>query len=210
MLNRILVLGLMLQTVSGARVRVTPENIDSAQPEVSVRLFDADDVSRMTLSQARTVTTKILASAGVRIRWAVSSAPASDLQKAACETTGAAEAIDIRFAYSVSPVYKPEAFPFAKCGVLITVFFDRVSRLFEARLAPDSYILGHVLAHEIGHVLLKLESHAGTGLMKAHWTNHDFMDMRSKFFTFTPQSIALIQSNLAKREDALLLAAPAF
>jgi hypothetical protein len=209
MINKILVLGMMVQAISSARDRVTPENPDSVQPEVLVRVFDAGGLSGMTMSHAEFVAKQILASAGVRLRWTSSAIPKHpDLQTTACETATTVETIDIRFA-SVPPEYKrgvlAEAHPFAKCGVRITVFFDRVSRLFETRLAPDASILGHVLAHEIGHVLLKLENHSEAGLMKAQWNDHDLAKMRSKKFTFTPDEIAMIQSNLARRASVTLV-----
>jgi hypothetical protein len=61
------------------------------------------------------------------------------------------------------------------------------------------------LAHEIGHVLLKLENHSEAGLMKAQWNDHDLAKMRSKKFTFTPDEIAMIQSNLARRASVTLV-----
>jgi hypothetical protein len=151
----------------------------------------------------------------VQVRWAVSAASRRpELQTTACETATTVETIDIRFAYSVPAEYKrgvlAEALPFANCGIRIIVFLDRVSRLFEMRLAPDASILGHVLAHEMGHVLLKLESHSETGLMKARWSGDDFARMRSKFFAFEPDAIAMIQANLAKRQSSVTLASRAF
>jgi len=210
MINKILVLGMMVQAISSGRHRVMPENPDGAQPEVLVRVFDVGAVSGLTMAQGEVVAKQILASAGVRVRWAISAVPRRpELQAAACENASAVETIDIRFAYSVPAEYKrgvlAEARPFAKCGVRITVFFDRVSRIFGLRLAPDAAILGHVLAHEMGHVLLKLENHSEAGLMKARWNDHDLAKMRSKKFTFTPDEIAMIQSNLARRASVTLV-----
>jgi hypothetical protein len=210
MINKILVLGMMVQAISSGRDRVMPENPDGAQPEVLVRVFGVGAVSGLTMAQGEVVAKQILASAGVRIRWVVSAVPRGPkLQSAACENAPAVETIDIRFTYSMPAEYKrgvlAEARPFAKCGVRITVFFDRVSRIFDLRLAPDATILGHVLAHEMGHVLLQLQSHSETGLMKARWNDHDFVQMRSKKFAFTPEEIAAIQSNLAKRANVTLV-----
>src|SRR5438105_1628400 len=75
MINKILVLGMMVQAISSARDRVTPENPDSVQPEVLVRVFGAGGVSGTKMSQSQVVAKQILASAGVRVRWAVSALP---------------------------------------------------------------------------------------------------------------------------------------
>jgi hypothetical protein len=203
---------MMAQAISSARGHLTPD-IGSTQPEVLVHIVDSGGISGMTITHAEFVARRIMASAGVKVRFAVSAPRRRELQTAECETAAATETIDVRFAYSVPDEYKPgvlaEARPFAKCGIRITVFINRVSRLFETRLAPDSSILGHVLAHEIGHVLLKLETHSETGLMKARWTDHELVQMRSKIFAFTPAAIQMIQANLAK-EQTVTLASRAF
>jgi hypothetical protein len=54
-------------------------------------------------------------------------------------------------------------------GKLATVFPDRVRRL-TARLPLDTgVLLGRVVAHELGHLLLGSMAHSGSGLMRASW-----------------------------------------
>ena len=55
-----------------------------------------------------------------------------------------------------------------------------------------------------------MESHSATGLMKAHWNGQDFAQMKSKFFTFTPDAMEMIQANLAKRQSGATLVSRAF
>ena len=43
------------------------------------------------------------------------------------------------------------------------------------RLVPA--LLAHVLAHEIGHILLGTDSHAKTDILKARWTSGDYDEM---------------------------------
>ena len=54
----------------------------------------------------------------------------------------------------------------------LTVFYHRVDGL-----ATDGYpkdrILGHVIAHEVGHVLLGLGAHSDIGIMRRVWSRHD-------------------------------------
>ena len=52
-------------------------------------------------------------------------------------------------------------------------------------------------AHEVGHILQRSDQHAGTGVMKAHWTEHDFEVMEKKRLRFTPDDIDLIVLGLA-------------
>src|SRR5689334_15085747 len=43
-----------------------------------------------------------------------------------------------------------------------------------SRGVPPSVVLGTVLAHEIGHLLLGRNSHSATGIMRARWQSRDF------------------------------------
>jgi hypothetical protein len=52
-------------------------------------------------------------------------------------------------------------------------------RLTETHRKPR--VLGHVLAHEIGHMLLRTNLHRDAGLMKAHWSPKDLSEMLTGF-----------------------------
>jgi hypothetical protein len=60
------------------------------------------------------------------------------------------------------------------------------------RRAPA--VLGHVLAHEIGHVLQGVARHSDSGLMKGRWSLGEMRDiMRGVLFEFAPYDSELIQ-----------------
>ena len=96
----------------------------------------------------------------------------------------------------------PGAFALARVyeGVHITVFWDRVQRRTNSLTA--GVVLGHVLVHEITHILQGIDRHSETGVMKAGWTGKDFFQMTWKPLPFTPDDIYLIQRGLATRADA--------
>jgi hypothetical protein len=79
----------------------------------------------------------------------------------------------------------------------IEVFFDRVLTSVEPLVAPD--LLGHVLAHEIAHVLEGVDRHSGEGIMKAHWTSHDYQQMHPRPMQFAPEDVALIRAAVLGR-----------
>lgn len=58
-----------------------------------------------------------------------------------------------------------------------------------------------MLAHEIGHVLIATDGHAGTGIMKAHWNSQDCAAMASRPLEFTPDDVELIVNGLALRKS---------
>jgi len=54
-------------------------------------------------------------------------------------------------------------------GRVAYVFYDRIVHVAMAHQAPVARGLGHVMAHEVGHVLMGVNGHAGEGLMRANW-----------------------------------------
>ena len=65
------------------------------------------------------------------------------------------------------------ALPYASTGQQILVFNDRVTNFVAPYGSRSRLVLGHILAHEIGHVLERVARHSGTGLMQANWTRDD-------------------------------------
>lgn len=195
MIRKDLVVTVMLLVIDLAQAA------DRSKPKVLVRLFEGNAVSSQTLLRAKDTATDILAAAGVRIRWAnLRSTPES--RTGDCGTSGSVQTIDLRFSDPAPADYKPAALaaasPFAQSGVRITVFYDRVAKILPSQPRWSGQILGHVVAHEIGHVLLGNDSHTQRGLMKAGWSDDDFEMMGVKTLSFTPDDASLIRSNLAR------------
>ena len=92
------------------------------------------------------------------------------------------------------------ALPFAREGVRITAFYDRLEPILEDHLSFAGSVLGHVLAHEIAHVLKRVDSHADTGIMRARWSERDFESMRFHALGFTPEDARFIRE-CVERED---------
>jgi hypothetical protein len=82
--------------------------------------------------------------------------------------------------------------PFRTTGVQVTVFSDNVHQTsFELEISPEM-LLGHVIAHEIGHVLLR-SSHHSLGIMNAHWSRTDYYRMKCGGLDFTGADKATLQ-----------------
>jgi len=59
---------------------------------------------------------------------------------------------------------------FAHTGAHVLIFYDRVETLAHIANEATYLVLGHAIAHEIGHVLLGSFEHASGGLMQARWS----------------------------------------
>ena len=73
-------------------------------------------------------------------------------------------------------------------GRIAYVFYHRIERVAMAHHAPVMLGLGHVMAHEVGHVLMGVNSHAGEGLMRANWNPR-----QSRPQTFTRNQVQQIR-----------------
>ena len=176
---------------------------EESKPEVMVRVFDSGPLLQQTLLLAETTASEILGSIGVRLYWTnLRSGSDTKSRTGVCGTSGSVQTIDLRFTYFTPVNYKPgalaEAFPLIKSGVRINVFYDRVTKVLPRRPQLAGRILGHVLAHETGHVLMQVANHAKIGLMKAHWNADDYAMMEKTNLRFTPANTILLRMSLAR------------
>jgi len=64
------------------------------------------------------------------------------------------------------------------------VYSRIVSKLKDNPEYTECNLLGHVIAHELGHLLLR-SPHHGEGIMKADWNREDFAAMRQRRLKFS-------------------------
>src|SRR5262245_55837435 len=161
----------------GARTEV-------ADRKVTVYIQDNAVVPHPVLAYARDLAAKIFEGAGVRIDWRSSHPSGTQPHDE--------RAIAVSMAVNTPADYHPGALAYARAfdGVNITVFWDRVED--PPRAAPPQVILGHVLVHEITHLLQGIDRHSESGIMKARWTHSDYVAMGWKPLPFNPHDILLL------------------
>jgi hypothetical protein len=158
--------------------------LPAAERQVTVCMGYTDN-SKLE-NQAKVVASDIFAGIGVKILWQ------SPRQ---CS----AEAILITFSDDAPASLLPGALAYAKPfeGTHIVVFYDRVKN----RPGSASCLLGHVIAHEVAHILQGLVRHSESGIMKAQWSGADYKQMTWKPLQFTDEDVMLIYSGLKLRES---------
>jgi hypothetical protein len=67
------------------------------------------------------------------------------------------------------------------------------------RYATAAQILGTMMAHELGHILLNLPSHSKTGIMRGNWDLTDLCNIGYGYLLFTPQQAEVIRSDVSRR-----------
>jgi len=90
-------------------------------------------------------------------------------------------------------------------GCYSDVFYDRTLQLHADWKVSLADILGSVMAHELGHLLLGSNSHAGTGIMKARWQGEELGLLSRGNLRFTSEQVDLISGRLsgARRTESL-------
>jgi len=68
-------------------------------------------------------------------------------------------------------------------------------------------ILGNVMAHELGHLLLGSNSHALSGIMKARWENEELERIAKGGLFFTIEQAELIRERLVASEPPMAVSA---
>ena len=164
----------------------------TARAERNVTVYVNNDLNtRGALHQAQERAAKMFAEAGVRIDWRIGRPSGAQ--------PGREPVIVVSIAEHAPVANTPEALASAKVyeGVHITVFWDRVERL--SRFAPPTFVLAHVLVHEITHILQGIDRHSEAGIIKSKWTLADFTEMASEPLPFTLLDMELIQRGIARR-----------
>lgn len=150
---------------------------------------------------------QLLAAAGVKSSWKLCP-PSSLLQSPpSCGETGS-----LTILVRVLPPADAKAWPVgsASCGLALTGLPGEHGSLaiideacITAQSGPVSHLwaalMGHVLAHEIGHLLMGRDSHSPSGLMSARWTKAEQSELLRGELRFTKEDSARLRDGLASR-----------
>jgi hypothetical protein len=160
-------------------------------PAIRVRVDNYTPASPAVIAVAEREASRILGAAGLRTNWLEcqeghSPALSSDPCRVPLETA------DIVLRVVSEPTqnkFQDTVFGFAVLPVLATVYYDYPVRLAKNDDAEFELpvILGCVIAHEIGHLLLGPDSHSGSGIMKPRWERKQIQKARMGTLLFTPQ-----------------------
>ena len=178
------------------------------EAELTVWLYDYADVAPGTLQRSQQQATRILNQVGLHIRWELCPTSAEDAeQNRGCARRAAVDTIrlgilskkmakrmaskGIQFGYAV-----PVA---ASFGVIAGVFYDRTIREADSVGLPRHMMLGHTMAHEIGHLLLGPGSHSPQGIMSPNWRQRQILLVRTSAFLFTKEQAARIRAQARAR-----------
>ncbi len=144
-------------------------------PQVAVCVYNDSNASAPTVLKAEQIATRIFRDAGVDLAWV----DARQSGKAACAGVPTGNRSSLMLRIVSSPLTLADtAFGAAFLsedgwGRYADVFYAPLQKLSAGGKVDASTLLAHVMAHEIGHLLLGSNAHAHLGLMRAHWESGD-------------------------------------
>ncbi len=164
---------------------------DGAEWSVAVCLFDNAGVAQAVRYRAQRLATQMFAGVGVNVNWCASRrSQDSNKQSIAID-------LETRTPKNLLPGALAYARPYE--GAHIVVFMDRLSS------ANDPVaMLGHVLVHEITHILQRSNRHSDSGVMKASWGSAEYRQMRTSSLAFTEGDVMMIRNGLNSRVGGLV------
>jgi hypothetical protein len=168
---------------------------DEAANPVAVRIHDYAAVPPTVLSSALEAAAGILRRAGLQPAFSVERRRTGVSR--ATETAPATLTIIIPLdrmstRISANPVVLGTTPAAGSGGRLAYVFADRVNQLARLKQANEGQLLGIVIAHEIGHMLLG-PPHATTGLMRPMCDRRQLRAIALGQLRFTPDEEAIIR-----------------
>lgn len=206
----LIVSAVSLSTSTSAR---TPSRTPDQLGRLRVSLFNDAHIDAATLAEAQARASSLFSQAGIEIDWlACRPADPSDFSPSAspCSALAWPVHLSIRIrprALSVSPETFGQAFvDAAGQGIYSNVYYQNLALSTNHPQLSDGDLLGFVIAHELGHLLLGTNSHSPVGLMQARWDSVALHAASRSALFFTPAQSATLRARLS--ESAHPLAAP--
>ena len=212
-------------TPAGAADAISPATSPD-ELALTIRLYDYAKPGEAILPRAKDEAERAMASGGIAVQWLDCPLTMEELRtnQACTAETGPADLV-LRILPSGSrPAVTShvDTFGYALIGDsdmprTASVLYANVEQLAFQRLEDSSFdsihrsisheryvaaVLGHVLAHEIGHLLLATNKHSRRGLMQAHWGPSTIRDAITGRLAFERKQQDRIRRGLAARHTA--------
>jgi len=171
------------------------EGVPYPNPTIRVGVVDYTSASPAILAKAELEAGRILGKAGLRIVWVdCSGRHSTTIPQDPCQELEASDIWLRVLSESTQNELQDTVFGFAVVPVLASVYYEAVRHAKSDGAKFDiPIILGCVIAHEIGHLLLGSNSHSGLGVMQRRWKRKEFRQAMTGILLFTPEQAKRIQ-----------------
>jgi hypothetical protein len=174
-------------------------------PTVSVSVYNITDVSGEVLSGAQAQVAEILGQAGIQALW-LNCLHATEAQKKECCLANSHHVILKILPHAIAHGVRDRIDVLGAAllddgvGFYAYVFYDRVLELSQERRL-ESRLLGCVMAHEIGHLLLGSSKHSLSGIMSGHWSADELRKVAEGAMRFDSSQSRAMHAHLGSLES---------
>ncbi len=172
-------------------------------PILTVQVYNYSQASPAVLTGAEREADRILGEAGVRAVWLECPVgPSGVMPKGPCDKE--LDATDVRLRVLAAPnqhEYQDSVFGFTIHPAFASVYYEFAMRRAKTDRAASeiTIILGGVIAHELGHLLLGTNGHSRAGIMQPRWEPNQVQQLMMGSLLFTPEQSKLMREEARSR-----------
>jgi hypothetical protein len=166
---------------------------------ITVRVYDSAHLRRGTLITAEKQAAFIFRKAGLAVRWCNDpTGSAESLVDSICDQPAGRTGFELRIVprLKAMPGATSDSTQGFAMGNLATVSYHWAKGADLIGFAMPTEILGCIIAHEIGHLLLGPNSHSRTGIMSGDWSPEVLRDAGQCRVLFAPHQAELIRAEV--------------
>ena len=190
-------------------------------PHVTVRVYNYAAVDDRIISAGLETASSIFVEADVPVRFLdCTLTPGGQPANAGCHRLRGPSALSLRILPNnmLPPSGLPEGiFGFAMMSdtelfpIVANLYFDLIAGVADGRLIRRGVLLGNMMAHEAGHLLLGSNSHSKAGIMSIPWTSITLRQADQGRLVFSKDEIRKMNAACQRRQtpSAATIAAPA-
>lgn len=171
-------------------------------PTLQVVAINYSGASPGLIARAEQQANQIFDQSGIRLAWINCPPVPSEISASFCH----GGLIQVRvLPRHFNDYFRDSVFGFAVQPILASVYYDSALTLAQtaANESETSTILGCLIAHEIGHLLLGPNSHTASGIMQARWDDRQIEGAMKGLLTFTREQSRRLQADAQLRTARL-------
>lgn len=176
--------------------------------KIEIHIYNYSSIPDEMLARAEQETTRIFVHIGVGAIWRVCPRTSKEaVHNRACALPDAPTRLTLRLLTNSmadalqigSDIFGSALLPDNEgFGVVANVYADRVRELANCKDCIG-VILGRVIAHELGHLLLGKNGHSAAGIMHTPWRAKDLEPTSEAAMSFLPEEANRIRAQLPRR-----------
>lgn len=179
-------------------------------PTLIIRVYDTTDTASSVRSAAIRTAAEIVAEAGVSVEWRDCTNTSTE---PGCQDVRHGRDLIVRIMPEVTPSasFRGSALqlrtvpgrslqlgvavinPVTLAGEMATIFHEQVRAVARRSGVDDTQLLGRAVAHEVGHLLLRVREHSASGIMRGAWSLEELATNRPEDWQFAPTDRERIQ-----------------